>query len=99
MVAVLKCAMTRVHRYQEQWDLTGRIVGSLAVSLGTFVACGIFVLAEGVNGTLLFFCTMGLIVVSGLCTAVLQVRYRQVPVRIVHEDAKCFCIYTPPVVF
>ncbi|CAM9516922.1 unnamed protein product [Ectocarpus fasciculatus] len=59
-------------RYQEQWDLTGRIMGSLAVSLGTFVACGIFVLAEGVNGTLLFFCTMGLIVVSGLCTAVLQ---------------------------
>ncbi|CAM9388042.1 unnamed protein product [Ectocarpus sp. 12 AP-2014] len=68
-------------RYQEQWDLTGRIMGSLTVSLGTFVACGVFVLAEGVNGTLLFFCTMGLIVVSGLCTAVLQVRFSQVPVQ------------------
>lgn len=74
--------MTCVRRYQERWNLSGRIMGSLAVSLLTFVTCGIFVLAEEVNSTVLFFCTMGLIVISGLSTAVLQVRYRQqAPIR------------------
>lgn len=68
--------MTCVRRYQERWDLSGRIMGSLAVSVLTFVVCGIFVLAEGVDSTLLFFCTLGLIVVCGLSTAVLQVRQR-----------------------
>lgn len=66
--------MTCARRYQERWDLSGRIMGSLAVSVVTFVVCGIFVLAEGVDSTLLFFCTLGLIVVSGFATAVLQVR-------------------------
>lgn len=66
--------MTCVRRYQERWNLSGRIMGSLAVSVLTFVVCGIFVLAEGVDSTLLFFCTLGLIVVSGFATAVLQVR-------------------------
>lgn len=80
--AVSVYVMTCVHRYQERWNLSGRILGSLAVSLLTFVTCGIFVLAEEVNSTLLFFCTMGLIVMSGLSTAVLQVRYsQQAPVR------------------
>lgn len=72
----LENTMTWVHRYQEGWNLSGRIMGSLAVSVVTFVVCGIFVLAEGVDSTLLFFCTLGLIVVSGLSTAILQVRQK-----------------------
>eukprot|EP00752_Nemacystus_decipiens_P005352 g4853.t1 len=59
-------------RYQERWNLSGRIMGSLAVSMLTFLACGTFVLAEGIDSTLLFFWTLGLIIVSGLATAVLQ---------------------------
>lgn len=64
----------RAVRYQEGWDLSGRILGSLAVILSTFVACAIFVLAEGVDSTFLFLCTICLVVISGLSIAVLQVR-------------------------
>eukprot|EP00903_Cladosiphon_okamuranus_P010937 g10329.t1 len=59
-------------RYQERWNLSGRIMGSLAVSVLTFVVCGILALAEGVDSTVLFSCTLGLIIVSGSATAVLQ---------------------------
>ena len=66
--------MVCVGRYQEGWDLSGRILGSLAVILLTFVACGIFVLAEDVDSSFLFLCTICLVVISGFSIAVLQVR-------------------------
>ncbi|CAM9164791.1 unnamed protein product [Hapterophycus canaliculatus] len=47
-------------------------MGSLVASLLVFVACGMFVLAEGLSSTLLFYWTMGLILLSGFATAVLQ---------------------------
>lgn len=63
-----------VRRYQELWDLTGRIMGSLVVSLLVFVACGIFVLAEEISSETLFSWTMFLILLSGCSTAILQVK-------------------------
>ncbi|CAM9482790.1 unnamed protein product [Scytosiphon promiscuus] len=59
-------------RYQELWDLTGRIMGSLVVSLLIFVACGIVVLVEELSSKILFFWTMCLILLSGFSTAILQ---------------------------
>lgn len=65
------------NRYQEGWNLRSRIMGSLAVSMVTFVACGILVLVEEASPAFLFFSTMSLIVASGLATAVLQVIWRR----------------------
>ncbi|CAN0442063.1 unnamed protein product, partial [Scytosiphon promiscuus] len=64
--------LLRVRRYQELWDLTGRIMGSLVVSLLIFVVCGIFVLVEELSSKTLFFWTMCLILLSGFSTAILQ---------------------------
>ena len=60
-------------RFEEHRRIRGRIMGSLAVSLLTFVGCGVLVLVEQASAGLLFFLTLGLIVTSGLATAVLQV--------------------------
>lgn len=64
-------------RYQEQWGLRARILGSLAVCTSTLVACGVLVLMEGASSAFLFFSTCTLIFASGLAVAVLQVMREQ----------------------